>query len=185
MGTTNVNPINGVPFGQEKTREEYLARAACEYDQASRLRASQHPVGYQAIAEGHERAARAYEKAAEDRPSVPSATVALRTPLQEKLRKKRLKKAGRAHSTVERPKVDRRKIRYVALAWTNPQSPDPYRRYTEGNYPETNVQEILESLFQRGIPEVNVEGKDFALTSLDAVYKASDYARGSIARRRR
>jgi len=62
-----VNPLNGVPFGQEKTREDYLARSAWEYDQASRLRLAQYPLGYQALAEGHERAAKEYEKAAESR----------------------------------------------------------------------------------------------------------------------
>jgi hypothetical protein len=66
---TNVNPINRVPFGQERTREEYLARAAWEYDQASRLRAARRPVGYMALVEGHERAAKDYERAAEGRPS--------------------------------------------------------------------------------------------------------------------
>lgn len=65
----NVNPINHVPFGQEKTREDYLARATWEYDQASRLRAAKHPLGYMALVEGHERAARAYERGAADRPS--------------------------------------------------------------------------------------------------------------------
>lgn len=65
----NVNPINDVPFGQEKTRAEFLARAAWEYDQASRLRSAR-PIGYQALVEGHERAARAYEKAAKDLPTV-------------------------------------------------------------------------------------------------------------------
>jgi len=99
MGTTNVNPLNGVPFGQEKTREDYLARSAWEYDQASRLRAARHPVGYQALAEGHERAAREYERAAENRPSVPRATVSPRTPLQEKMRKK----LQRSHAT-KRPR---------------------------------------------------------------------------------
>jgi len=96
MGTTNVNPINGVPFGQEKTREDCLARAAWEYDQASRLRAAQRPVGYQALVEGHERAARAYERLAEERPSASRPTVSPRTPLQEKMRKKSQK--GRAHA---------------------------------------------------------------------------------------
>jgi hypothetical protein len=91
----NVNPINGVPFGQERTREDFLARSAWEYDQASRLRATRHPVGYTAIAEGHERAARDYERAAEGRPSVPASHVPLRTPLQEKLRGRR----KRAHAT--------------------------------------------------------------------------------------
>jgi hypothetical protein len=61
------NPINGVPFGQEKTREDCLARAAWEYDQASRLRMARHPVGYTALVEGHERAARDYERAAAGR----------------------------------------------------------------------------------------------------------------------
>ena len=92
---TNVNPINGVPFGQEKTREDFLARAAWEYDQASRLRAAQRPVGYMALVEGHERAARDYERAANDRPSSPAPRVPLRTPLQEKKRARR----SRAHAT--------------------------------------------------------------------------------------
>jgi len=93
MATTN--PINGVPFGQEKTREDYLARAAWEYDQASRLRMAQRPVGYTALVEGHERAAKEYERAAEGRPSVPTSRVSLRTPLQEKLRGRR----KRSHAT--------------------------------------------------------------------------------------
>lgn len=66
---SNVNPINRVVFGQEKTREDYLARAAWEYEQASRLRAARRPVGYMALVEGHERAAKKYEQAAEGRPS--------------------------------------------------------------------------------------------------------------------
>jgi hypothetical protein len=66
---SNVNPINRVPFGQEKTREEFLARAAWEYDQASRLRLARKPIGYTALVEGHERTARDYERAAEGRPS--------------------------------------------------------------------------------------------------------------------
>lgn len=83
------------------------------------------------------------------------------------------------------PKVDRRKIRYVALAWSNPQSAYPSQRHVEGNYPETTVTSILEGLFQSGIPEVNVEGRSFALTSLDAVYAADKFARDSVDRRRR
>lgn len=97
-GTANVNPLNGVQFGQEKTREDYLARSAWEYDQASRLRAARHPVGYQALAEGHERTAREYERGAEGRPSVPHHEPSLRTPLQEKMRRKP-QRGRRAHST--------------------------------------------------------------------------------------
>lgn len=63
---TNVNPINRVPFGQEKTRADFLARAAWEYAQASRLRENRRPVGYMALVGGHERAAKAYERAAEN-----------------------------------------------------------------------------------------------------------------------
>ena len=91
----NVNPINGIPFGQEKTREDFLARAAWEYDSASRLRMAQRPVGYTALVEGHERTARDYERAAEGRPSAHAQRVSLRTPLQEKKRGRR----KRAHAT--------------------------------------------------------------------------------------
>jgi hypothetical protein len=65
----NANPINGVPFGRERTKAEYLARATWEYDQASRLRDARKPVGYLALVEGHERAAKAYERAAEGKSS--------------------------------------------------------------------------------------------------------------------
>ena len=86
---------------------------------------------------------------------------------------------ARHHAT----KADAHKIRYVQLAWSNPQSTS--QRFIEGSYPETNVQEILEGLFQRGIPEVQVEDRDFALTSLDAVHAAAKHARDSVARRGR
>lgn len=79
--------------------------------------------------------------------------------------------------------ADRRKIRYVQLAWSNPQGSS--QRHVEGNYPETDVTTILEGLLERGVPEVNVEGRDFALTSLDAVYEAAKHARDNVARRRR
>lgn len=49
-----------------------MARAAWEYDQASRLRGVQRPVGYTALAEGHERAARDYERAAAGKATVPA-----------------------------------------------------------------------------------------------------------------
>lgn len=84
-----------------------------------------------------------------------------------------------AHAT----KGDRRKIRYVQLGWSNP--PGYSKRFVEGNFPESDVMTILEGLLQRGVPEVNVEGRDFALTSLGAVYEAANHARDSVSRRRR
>ena len=60
------NPINDVPFGQERSIRDHLMRAEWEHDQAARLRAQRHPVGYEHIAQGHEDAAHAYEKRAKD-----------------------------------------------------------------------------------------------------------------------
>jgi len=62
----NINPINKVAFGQERTAKEHLDRAEWERDQAAQLRAQKHPVGYEHIAQGHEDAARAYEKRARE-----------------------------------------------------------------------------------------------------------------------
>jgi hypothetical protein len=60
------NPINDVPFGKEKTKGERLARAAWELEQASKIRASQKPVGWEHLVEAHERTARAYEALARE-----------------------------------------------------------------------------------------------------------------------
>ena len=62
----NINPINKVPFGQERTAKEHRDRSEWERDQAARLRAQKHPVGYEHIAQGHEDAARSYEKRASE-----------------------------------------------------------------------------------------------------------------------
>lgn len=62
----NINPINKVPFGQERTAKEHRDRSEWEHDQAARLRAQKHPVGYEHIAQGHEDSARAYEKRARE-----------------------------------------------------------------------------------------------------------------------
>lgn len=60
------NPINNVPFGKEKTKAARLARAAWELEQASKIRASRKPVGWEHLVEGHERTARAYEALARE-----------------------------------------------------------------------------------------------------------------------
>jgi hypothetical protein len=60
------NPINDVPFGQERSLKDHLQRAEWERDQAAQLRAKKQPVGYEHIAQGHEDAARAYEKRVKD-----------------------------------------------------------------------------------------------------------------------
>ena len=60
------NPINGVPFGQERTAKEHRDRAEWEHDQAAQLRVQKHPVGYEHIAQGHEDAARSYERRAKE-----------------------------------------------------------------------------------------------------------------------
>jgi hypothetical protein len=62
----NVNPINGVPFGKEKTKAERLARAAWDLEQASKIRASKKPVGWEHLVAGHEKTARAYEALARE-----------------------------------------------------------------------------------------------------------------------
>ncbi len=62
----HVNPINDVPFGQERTAKEHLARAEWERDQAAQLRAQKQPVGYGHLAQAHEDTARAYEKRARE-----------------------------------------------------------------------------------------------------------------------
>jgi hypothetical protein len=100
------------------------------------------------------------------------------------------RRGGRSHAAkaakpAKPATIDRRKIRYVALAWSDPHASDPSRRHVEGSFPETNVDTILEGLFQRGVPEVNVEDRDFALTSLDAVHEAAGHAHDSVARRGR
>ena len=60
------NPINGVPFGQERTAKEHRDRAEWEHDQAAQLCVQKRPVGYEHIAQGHEDAARSYEKRAKE-----------------------------------------------------------------------------------------------------------------------
>jgi hypothetical protein len=60
------NPINDVPFGKEKTKAERLARATWELEQASKLRDSRKPVGWEHLVEAHERTARAYEALARE-----------------------------------------------------------------------------------------------------------------------
>lgn len=65
----NVNPLNGVSFGHEKTREDCLMRAAWEYDQAAKLRAARKPMGYEALVAGHEHTAKDYERLAKHRGS--------------------------------------------------------------------------------------------------------------------
>jgi hypothetical protein len=87
------------------------------------------------------------------------------------------KKAPRTHHAV---KQDRRKIRYVSLSWS-----DPNGRYREGNFPQTDVDTILEGLFQRGIHEVAVEDRAFSLASLDDVHAAAKHAHDSVMRRGR
>lgn len=73
---SNVNPINGVPFGKERTSADCLARAAWEYDQASALRAARKPLGFEALVEGHEKAAKDYEWLAKERAGTSSASAA-------------------------------------------------------------------------------------------------------------
>lgn len=71
------NPINNVPFGKEKTKAERLARAAWELEQASKIRASKKPVGWEHLVAAHEKTARAYEALAretEERPQRTHAT---------------------------------------------------------------------------------------------------------------
>jgi|SRR6185436_13301822 len=63
MEQPNTNPLSGVPFGQEATREDFLARAAWEYDQAASLLATR-PVGYSGRVGEHERAAKEYARRA-------------------------------------------------------------------------------------------------------------------------
>lgn len=60
------NPINDVPFGKEKTKAERLARAAWELEQASKIRDSKKPVGWEHLVAAHERTARAYEALARE-----------------------------------------------------------------------------------------------------------------------
>jgi len=84
---------------------------------------------------------------------------------------------------VKAGRPDRRKIRYVTLAWFD-RDADPSRRHVEGNFPESDVLAILEGLLRRGVPEVNVEDRDFSLTSLEAAREAAEHARRSLDRRR-
>jgi hypothetical protein len=64
--STNTNPINGVPFGQERTAKEHLERAEWERDQAAQIRARRQPVGYEHLVQAHEDSARAYERRAKE-----------------------------------------------------------------------------------------------------------------------
>lgn len=56
------NSIGGVPFGQERTADQCLQRAAWERDRAAQLRTEKQPVGYEHLARAHEDTARAYER---------------------------------------------------------------------------------------------------------------------------
>lgn len=60
------NPLNGVPFGKEKTKAERLARAAWDLEQASKIRSSKKPVGWEHLVAAHEQTARAYEALARE-----------------------------------------------------------------------------------------------------------------------
>ncbi len=86
----------------------------------------------------------------------------------------------RAHAT----KIDRRKIRYVLLAWSDPQNPNPSRRYVEASFPEDEVLRILEGLYKHGIDSVTVEDRDFSLVTMEGAQAAARHAQASVAGRK-